>query len=107
MLMGVEIPEGQGNTIFSSGFNAYKKLPENVKKKIENAKGVFSSAGPISKTRIELEKRAGVSSAKVFKLNTQLCKKCVAKNLCIFLQVILIEIKIMKKMKVKKLKNFY
>ena len=27
MLMGIEIPTGQGNTIFSSGFNAYEKLP--------------------------------------------------------------------------------
>ena len=35
MLMGVEIPEGQGNTVFSSGFNAYKKLPEEIKQKIE------------------------------------------------------------------------
>ena len=65
MLMGIEIPEGQGNTIFSSGFNAYKNLPDEIKKKIKNAKGVFSSAGPISKTRLELEKRAGIQSAKV------------------------------------------
>ena len=65
MLMGIEIPEGQGNTIFSSGFNAYNKLPDEVKQKIKNAIGVFSSAGPISKTRIELEKRAGIQSAKV------------------------------------------
>ena len=65
MLMGIEIPEGQGNTIFSSGFNAYKKLPDEIKQKIKNATGVFSSAGPISKTRLELEKRAGVQSAKV------------------------------------------
>ena len=52
MLMGIEIPKGQGNTIFSSGFNAYKKLPEDIKQKIRNAKGIFSSAGPISKTRL-------------------------------------------------------
>ena len=26
MLMGIEIPDNQGNTIFSSGFNSYKKL---------------------------------------------------------------------------------
>ena len=32
---------------------------------IKNAKGIFSSAGPISKTRIELEKRAGIKSSKV------------------------------------------
>ena len=65
MLMGIEVPFGQGNTIFSSGFNAYKKLPENVKIKIKNAKGIFSSAGPISKTRIELERRSGVQSSKI------------------------------------------
>ena len=66
MLMGIEIPKGQGNTIFSSGFNAYRKLPGEIKQKIENAKGIFSSAGPISKTRLELEKRAGIQSTKVF-----------------------------------------
>lgn len=65
MLMGIEVPVGQGNTIFSSGFNAYKKLPDEIKKKIKNATGIFSSAGPISKTRLELEKRAGIQSAKV------------------------------------------
>jgi alpha-ketoglutarate-dependent taurine dioxygenase len=64
-LLGIEIPKGQGNTIFSSGFNAYKKLPDEIKQKIKNAKGIFSSAGPISKTRIELEKRAGIQSSKV------------------------------------------
>ena len=42
MLMGIEIPNGQGNTIFSSGFNAYKKLPDEVKHKIKNATGIFS-----------------------------------------------------------------
>tara|TARA_B100000963_G_scaffold354290_1_gene370520 strand:- start:3133 stop:3942 length:810 start_codon:yes stop_codon:yes gene_type:complete len=65
MLMGVEIPKGQGNTIFSSGFNAYEKLPDNIKQKIKNATGIFSSAGPISKTRLELERRAGIESAKI------------------------------------------
>ncbi len=65
MLMGVEIPKDQGNTIFSSGFNAYNKLPEEIKQKIKHAKGVFSSAGPISKTRLELEKRSGITSAKI------------------------------------------
>ena len=65
MLMGIEIPHGQGNTIFSSGFSAYKKLPGNIKENIKDAIGVLSSAGPISKTRRELEARSGVKSAKV------------------------------------------
>ena len=63
MLMGVEIPNGQGNTIFSSGFNAYEKLPSEIKNKIINATGVFSSAGPISITRLEREKEMGIKSS--------------------------------------------
>ena len=65
MLMSIEVPENQGNTIFSSGFNAYEKLPNQIKEKIKNAKGIFSSAGPISKTRRELEARSGIKSAEV------------------------------------------
>ena len=34
MLLGIEIPVGPGNTIFSSGFNAYKKLPDDIQQKI-------------------------------------------------------------------------
>tara|TARA_A100001015_G_scaffold321213_1_gene450805 strand:- start:1113 stop:2321 length:1209 start_codon:yes stop_codon:yes gene_type:complete len=56
MLMGIEIPKGQGNTIFSSGYNAYEKLPSEIKEKIQDAKGTFSSAGPISITRLERKK---------------------------------------------------
>ena len=67
MLMGIKVPENQGNTIFSSGFNAYNKLPEHVKEEIKNAKGIFSSAGPISRTRRELEARSGIKSAEVMK----------------------------------------
>ena len=60
--MGIEIPNGQGNTIFSSGFNAYEKLPNEIKNKIENATGIFSSAGPIAVTRLEREKEMGIKS---------------------------------------------
>ena len=60
MLMGIEIPNGQGNTIFSSGFNAYEKLPTEIKDKIKDATGIFSSAGPISVTRLEREKEMGI-----------------------------------------------
>ena len=63
MLMGVEIPNGQGNTIFSSGFKAYEKLPNEIKNKIEDATGIFSSAGPISVTRLEREREMGVKSS--------------------------------------------
>ena len=62
MLMGIEIPNGQGNTIFSSGFNAYEKLPKEIKNKIEKATGIFSSAGPIAVTRLEREKEMGIKS---------------------------------------------
>ena len=64
MLMGIEIPIGQGNTIFSSGFNAYKKLPDEIKNKIKDATGIFSSAGPISVTRLEREREMGIKSSK-------------------------------------------
>ena len=63
MLMGIEIPIGQGNTIFSSGFNAYEKLPEEIKNKIKDATGIFSSAGPIAVTRLEREKDMGIKSS--------------------------------------------
>jgi taurine dioxygenase len=63
MLMGIEIPIGQGNTIFSSGFNAYEKLPNEIKNKIKDATGIFSSAGPISVTRLEREKEMGIKSS--------------------------------------------
>ena len=61
--MGKEIPVGQGNTIFSSGFNAYDKLPDDIKRKIKDATGVFSSAGPIAVTRLEREKEMGIKSS--------------------------------------------
>ena len=63
MLMGKEIPSGQGNTIFSSGFNAYEKLPKKIKSQINDATGIFSSAGPIAVTRLEREKEMGIKSS--------------------------------------------
>ncbi len=75
MLMGVDIPIGQGNTIFSSGFKAYKKLPYEIKEKIKNATGIFSSAGPIAITRIEREKEMGIKSAKIFEAEHSIVKK--------------------------------
>jgi len=74
MLMGVDIPYGQGNTIFSSGFNAYEKLPNNIKDKIKDATGIFSSAGPIAVTRIEREKEMGIKSAKILESEHSIVK---------------------------------
>tara|TARA_A100001015_G_scaffold279320_1_gene340392 strand:- start:2941 stop:3753 length:813 start_codon:yes stop_codon:yes gene_type:complete len=74
MLMGIEIPDGQGNTIFSSGFNAYKKLPSEIKNKIEDATGIFSSAGPISVTRLEREKEMGIKSSEIMEAEHPIVK---------------------------------
>jgi taurine dioxygenase len=75
MLMGIEIPKGQGNTVFSSGFNAYKYLPNKIKEKIKNATGVFSSSGPIAITRIEREKEMGIKTAKNLEAEHSIVKK--------------------------------
>ena len=51
-LQAIEVPEeGKGNTLFYNQFLAYKALPKNIKDKIENLKGIFSSQGKIAQTR--------------------------------------------------------
>jgi len=72
--MGVDVPAGQGNTIFSSGYKAYNKLPDDIKKKIENATGIFSSSGPIAITRIEREKEMGIKSTKTLEAEHSIVK---------------------------------
>ena len=89
MLMSIEVPENQGNTIFSSGFNSYNKLPDQIKEKIKYAKGIFSSAGPISKTRRELEARSGIKSAKIMEAEHSIVHEINGKNLYTFHLVIL------------------
>ena len=59
MLMGIEIPVGQGNTIFSSGFNAYDKLPDDIKEKIKDATGVFFIGRSDSNNQTRTRKRNG------------------------------------------------
>ena len=54
MLMGIEVPENQGNTIFSSGFNAYKKFQSHIKVKIRERKGIFLLL-VLSQKLVELE----------------------------------------------------
>ena len=51
-LQAIDVPEeGKGNTLFYNQFLAYEALPEDIKQKIENLKGVFSSQGKIAQTR--------------------------------------------------------
>ena len=51
-LQAIDVPEeGKGNTLFYNQFLAYEALPEEIKQKIENLKGVFSSQGKIAQTR--------------------------------------------------------
>ena len=51
-LQAIHVPEeGKGNTLFYNQFLAYEALPREIKGKIENLKGVFSSQGKIAQTR--------------------------------------------------------
>ena len=66
LLAKVVPPKGQGNTDFASQYLAYENLPEEYKRKFENLKGVFSSSGPISVTRLEREKEKGTGKSNDF-----------------------------------------
>ena len=51
-LQAIDVPEeGKGNTLFYNQFLAYEALPKDIKEKIEDLKGVFSSQGKIAQTR--------------------------------------------------------
>ena len=51
-LQAIDVPEeGKGNTLFYNQFLAYEALPNDIKNKIENLKGIFSSQGKIARTR--------------------------------------------------------
>ena len=76
MLLAKIVPEkGLGNTEFASQYLAYENLPDKYKKKIENLKGIFSSSGPISVTRIERELEKGTGKSKDFKSIHRIIKK--------------------------------
>tara|TARA_B100002051_G_C16615955_1_gene575644 strand:- start:201 stop:995 length:795 start_codon:yes stop_codon:yes gene_type:complete len=60
MLLSKLVPKkGLANTEFSSQYLAYENLSNHLKKKLSNLKGIFSSEGPISITRLEREKEKG------------------------------------------------
>ena len=106
MLMGIEIPTGQGNTIFSSGFNAYEKLPQDIKDKIKSATGVFSSAGPIAVTRLEREKEMGIKSSESMEAEHPIVKTVNGKKTLYVSPGHLIKIKNVKEEDAEYLKNY-
>ena len=106
MLMGIEIPIGQGNTIFSSGFNAYEKLPSEIKNKIKDATGIFSSAGPIAVTRLEREKEMGIKSSKTMKAEHPIVKTVNGKKTLYVSPGHLIKVKNVKEDDADYLKNY-
>ena len=65
-LMGKIVEKDQGQTLFASQFASYEALDQKTKDKIKNLIGVFSSAGPISETRLERESERGTGKAKDF-----------------------------------------
>ena len=65
-LMGKIVEKDQGQTLFASQFASYEALDQKTKEKIENLVGIFSSAGPISETRLEREAERGTGKAKDF-----------------------------------------
>jgi len=65
-LKGVIVNKNQGETLFASQFASYESLDQKMKEKIQNLIGIFSSAGPISETRIEREVERGTGKAKDF-----------------------------------------
>jgi taurine dioxygenase len=106
MLMGIEIPKGQGNTIFSSGFNAYEKLPNEIKDKIKNATGIFSSAGPISITRREREAEQGIKSSESMEAEHPIVKTVSGKKTLYVSPGHLMKIKNVKEEEADYLKNY-
>ena len=58
-LMGKIVEKDQGQTLFASQFASYEALDQKTKDKIKNLVGIFSSAGPISETRLDRESERG------------------------------------------------
>ena len=83
MLLSKLVPErGLANTEFSSQYLAFKMLPIKIKKKLNNLKAIFSSAGPISVTRLDRENEKGKDN-KVLKANHKIIRK-INKKLTIY-----------------------
>ena len=75
MLLSKLVPaRGIANTEFSSQYLAFKNLPIKIKKKLKNLKAIFSSAGPISVTRLDRENEKGKGN-KELKANHKIIRK--------------------------------
>ena len=74
-LMGKIVKKDQGQTLFASQLASYEALDQKTKDKIENLVGIFSSAGPISITRLEREAERGTGKSKDFIAEHQIVKK--------------------------------
>tara|TARA_B100000700_G_C14820872_1_gene749859 strand:+ start:44 stop:841 length:798 start_codon:yes stop_codon:yes gene_type:complete len=74
-LMGKIVKSDQGQTLFASQLASYEALDQKTKDKIENLVGIFSSAGPISATRLEREAERGTGKSKDFIAEHPIVKK--------------------------------
>ena len=74
-LMGKIVKRDQGQTLFASQLASYEALDQETKDKIQNLVGVFSSAGPISVTRLEREAERGTGKSKDFIAEHPIVKK--------------------------------
>ena len=107
MLMAKIVPErGKGNTEFASQYLAYDRLPENLKERIENIEGIFSSSGPISITRVDREKEKGTGKSKDFLSTHKIVKKIGEKKTIYCSPGHVIGFKGLSKNENEKLKNF-
>ena len=74
--MGKIVKKDQGQTLFASQLASYEALDKNTKDKIENLIGIFSSAGPISVTRLEREaEREVLENQRILLLNIILLRR--------------------------------
>ena len=74
-LMGKIVKNDEGQTLFASQLESYDALDQKTKDKIENLVGIFSSAGPISVTRLEREAERGTGKSKDFIAEHKIVKK--------------------------------
>jgi len=74
-LMGKIVKRDQGQTLFASQLSSYEALDQETKDKIQNLVGIFSSAGPISVTRLEREAERGTGKSKDFIAEHPIVKK--------------------------------